>query len=216
MTINEISKKSSKDLQSIIYNLQIVDGKEESKGFLSDAQLDVLAENARVIEGDNAVIAAKKALNDAKLNAYYAKGSDTAEDAQRIMSLVLRKLVMLQGCKWDNKAQKFDGKGNGLYASLYSCGTDKLTHKKAVRHNGDNETPTMLRTIAEISGWLGDTCAEYVRIMSGIKKAKKGIAGKVKSYYQGCIDFDDTPDIAIAKAAKKFDLTEDAVKSYIK
>lgn len=213
MTIAEISKLGSAELQKLVYN---VDDKGNNKGMFTDSQLDMLAENAKAIEDDSDVIAAKKALNNAKLAAYYAEGSDTAADSERTMSIALRKVVSSLGCKWDNKAQQFDGKGNGLYASLYSCGTDKGTHTFAVRHKGDDEIPTMLRTNAEIAGWLGDTCAEYVRTMTGAKKAKKGLADKVKSYYQGCIDFDDTTDIAIAKAAKKFGITESDVKSYIK
>lgn len=193
-----------------------VDENGNNVGFFSDAQLDVLAENAKAVENDSEVIAAKAKLALAKVDAYYSEGSETAADSERTMTLAIRKLLVRLGYKYDNKAAKFDGKGHALFCNLWSCGTDKLSHTKAVRHNGDDETPCMLRTTAEIAGWLGDTCAEYVKSLGKGKAARKGVADKVKAYYKGCIDFDDTPEVAITKAAKKFDLSEDQVNAYIK
>lgn len=200
---------ASKDIQALICK---VDEDGANVGFLTAAQIDVIGANAKAIDKDPAVIAAKRQVTAAQIAAYYAKGSDTATDANRTMNTVLRKFVTRLGYKWNNKDQKFEDEGDAVFSSLLSCGTDSGKHTKAVRHTGGKEVPEMLRTTPEIAGWLGDVCRKYISVQKGAQKEKKTIEERILNYYLGCIDFDDTDEIAIKKAAKKFGLPEDRVK----
>lgn len=203
-TLGEISKLSSEDLQTLVST------------FFTDAQFKVLAKNAKdVIEQNADVIAAKAALEAAKLNAYY-NSADTQEDAKAVIDLTLRKVVTYCGGHWDNKTQRFDNSAQVMYSALYSVATDSDTHDTATRPDGDTSRRVMLRTPAEVAGWLGDAAKSYIKETAKGKKTRKGIADRIKTYYQGCIDFDDTPETATAKAAKKFGITAEEVATYIK
>lgn len=207
MTIAEIAKLSSKDAQALICS---VDENGKNQGFFSDAQLDVVAENATTVDENKKVKEAKKALANAKLEAYYSKGSDTAEDAKRIVNITLRKIVSGLGGKWDNKKGTFKAPNDTFFEALKATGTK---NGRAFRRS--TGTYTMLRTPAEIAGWLTDTCGEYLKALKDVQKTRKTLEDKIRNYYHGCLDFDDTPEIALKKTAKKFAVDENTVKKYL-
>lgn len=207
MTIAEIAKLSSKDAQALIYS---VDQEGKNLGFFSDAQLDVIAKNADAVDENKKVKEAKKALANAKLEAYYSKGSDTAEDAERVVDITLRKIVSGLGGKWDNQKGAFEAPNDTFFEALKATGTK---NGRAFRRS--TGAYTMLRTPAEIAGWMTDTCGEYLKALKDVQKIRKTLEDKIKNYYNGCIDFDDTAEVALKKTAKKFNVDENDVKKYL-
>lgn len=203
-SIAELSKLSSQDLQKVV------------NGYLSENLLSALAADSNeAIEKDAAVISAKTELEKAKKEAFY-NSSDCVDDVTAVIGQIIRKVVSDLGGKYDNKTDKFDGKFAAMYSNLWTAAVDDS--KKPVRIKDGKKAVVMLRTTAEIAGWLGDVAKTYLANKSDAKSKKtaKSLKDRIKAYYLGKVEIGKTAEAAILLTAGKFDLEEETVKEYIK
>lgn len=143
--------------------------------FSAIAQVVSAAKNA-----DAKVTDLKQKLNAAELDAAYSNNASYALMSQ-VADECYKHILISEGCKWDNKAQKWDTKGEAMLANLTTIATDARMRY----YNYDNKCAVTLDTEARAQSFEKALKKEYIRRRKDGQKtrARKDLSTRIKEMY---------------------------------